>query len=443
MTFGISPLQELQIDSAVITVLSLLALWFRFWSKRLITAVAGLHANVFLFLGVGPLLFTFYESEHERLPLPDLIEAMATGASMFLIGYIFVVALDLWFERPAQRVSYRPIVAPPTSWAWIILLLVFSASGYAVTALGGGTMGAGTIFPLLKNFLYPVTMLVVLRFDRKDVQSALLCSGVLLFGLFVSLRSAWRSELIMFLGSMGLAMLLRSPKSAAVFFITGAATLFVLIPFQNYKKANYEETSRSLAQAFRESQSLNLQGRTDTVKEFFGIRVNSTREMGYVLKGVEYGDVDSRDGATYWEALLQLIPRLVWQDKPSFNQFTGYYLSRAIGLVGLDDENTSWGVNLFAEFLVNFPAAGLVLFVPLVFLLFLIMDRFMVRVFSTPAAFWLMECSLFFLCFQLVGVVNAATFYLWTFIFVFALDRFAPHTRRPVQNAYVDAKSKA
>jgi hypothetical protein len=439
MIFDFAPDLSLRFLSGTVVLLSSWALWACYKARRLVSAVSGLHVNVLLFCGIGPFCYTLYDSDQERVSRVELVQAMVESGLMFLLGYSIALLLERLLRRP---VASRDSLASSVNVVWIGILLALSGAGYAVTAMGGGTSGLGTIFPLAKNLLYPAVMLIVLRCNRRDAQSVLISSAVLLLGLFVSVRSAWRSELIMFLGCIGLSVLLRSIKTAVAYALIGIASLFVLIPFQNYKKAYHEETLADLGGSFAAAQDIEFNARLETVEDFFGIRINSIREMGYVLKALDNGAVELRGGATYWESVLQLIPRFVWPNKPSFNQFTGFYLSRAVGLVAWDDENTSWGVNLFAEFLVNYPVIGLIWCVPLVFLVMAGMDRLASRLFVTPAAAWVTEAALFFLSFQLVGVINATTYYFWTFILIAVIDRFAASVV-PVQADGSDAKRHA
>ena len=62
-------------------------------------------------------------------------------------------------------------------------------------------------------------------------------------------------------------------------------------------------------------------------------------------------------GRSVWEALLSVIPRALWPDKPVFggspkivSEMTGLELS----------ETTSWGVGSVMEFYINFGIPGLV-----------------------------------------------------------------------------------
>jgi len=123
-----------------------------------------------------------------------------------------------------------------------------------------------------------------------------------------------------------------------------------------------------------------------------------------------------KEGETYEQIVLQLVPRILWPDKPSFNQYSNHYIPRRIGLVGEEVEYTSWGVNAYAEFIMNFHYKYLLVFVPLLFGVVNIIDRLISSIYKNPIIMWVTSTSFFFTTFEMVGVVNVSTYILWLLI---------------------------
>jgi hypothetical protein len=86
--------------------------------------------------------------------------------------------------------------------------------------------------------------------------------------------------------------------------------------------------------------------------------------------------------------------------------------------------STSWGVNVYAEAVWNFGAQHLLWVVPAFFLLMRVIDYSVFRVLKTPEMRMLVSSSLFFLTLQMVSIVNATTYFLWTIIFACAMIFF-------------------
>ena len=87
-------------------------------------------------------------------------------------------------------------------------------------------------------------------------------------------------------------------------------------------------------------------------------RLNQNHFVGLAVLRLDQGTIDYRYGETFWHGILQLIPRVIWPEKPSFGgsndlvaEMTGLKLSR----------ETSWGVGNVLEFYVNFGMTGIVL----------------------------------------------------------------------------------
>ncbi len=86
-------------------------------------------------------------------------------------------------------------------------------------------------------------------------------------------------------------------------------------------------------------------------------RLNQNYFVGLAAERLGHGHVDYLYGRSLWEALLSLVPRALWPDKPVFGgsgdivrDMTGLQLSR----------ETSWGVGNVMEFHINFGIPGLI-----------------------------------------------------------------------------------
>jgi hypothetical protein len=87
-------------------------------------------------------------------------------------------------------------------------------------------------------------------------------------------------------------------------------------------------------------------------------RLNQNYFVGLAATRIQQGRVDYLYGGSIWEALLSLIPRILWAEKPVFggspaivSKMTGLRLSAT----------TSFGVGNVMEFQINFGVPGLVL----------------------------------------------------------------------------------
>ena len=168
--------------------------------------------------------------------------------------------------------------------------------------------------------------------------------------------------------------------------LLAAGVLYLILPFQQLKKTYSEEFVQAPEAFFYATLRMNLDDRNAIIMDFVSGRMNGAREMAYVQAGLDNGLISSRNGEGYIDAIKQLVPRLLWPDKPSYNQTTGFTLPREIGLVSAwDDLYTSWGVGFWAEVVWNFPYQSLILLVPLFFFGTTILDRGVYRVLKQPA----------------------------------------------------------
>jgi hypothetical protein len=86
-------------------------------------------------------------------------------------------------------------------------------------------------------------------------------------------------------------------------------------------------------------------------------RLNQNFFVGLAAHRIEEGQVNYLYGRSVWEALIALIPRALWPDKPVF----GGSPKVVAEMTGLDlSPTTSFGVGQVMEFYINFGMVGLV-----------------------------------------------------------------------------------
>jgi len=86
-------------------------------------------------------------------------------------------------------------------------------------------------------------------------------------------------------------------------------------------------------------------------------RLNQNFFEGRAAERIEAGQVNYLYGRSVWEALLAIIPRALWPDKPVF----GGSGTIVADMTGLEiSTTTSWGVGNVMEFYINFGIVGLI-----------------------------------------------------------------------------------
>jgi hypothetical protein len=225
----------------------------------------------------------------------------------------------------------------------------------------------------------------------------------------------------MFFGSLLIGLSLRGKVNFYIVGVLSLLVVFIILPFQQSKKLS-TETDFNTNTAFVNSLDVSYGDRLLVTSAFFAERINYAREIGYVQNAIKKGNFAYRYGESYYEIIYQLIPRIFWTDKPSYNTFTGREVPRIIGLVSRSDTSTSWGVNCFAEFIYNYPYEALPVFVILLYFLLNYFDTITTRIRLTPQYTWLLQTTLFFLSLNLVSVIFSSTYFLWTFLIVIILN---------------------
>lgn len=81
------------------------------------------------------------------------------------------------------------------------------------------------------------------------------------------------------------------------------------------------------------------------------LRLNQNYFVGLAAKRIERGETEFLHGQTIYDALLSLVPRAIWSDKPVYGG-SGTIVVEATGL--LLARNTSWGAGQVMELYINF-----------------------------------------------------------------------------------------
>lgn len=400
--------------SSLILLMSVLAIRYRSKRGLLTTSVSGLYMSAALFLGIGPISYYLSYFTWELLT-PKIVSFYLAQVMPFLTGGFLLVFLRDFFQRKkvSEQTHDVELQGEPNFIKYVIFFFILSLIGYFLAQTDIAHSGVGTFFPVFRLFLYPSIILAVYQVRLSNKLTIIIACIVLILGFYFTLTSIWRSQLILFMGSVAIGLLKRSLKYGFPILIGGLVFILLILPFQHLKKVEYQKVKSDLSGNFFRTLDLGFEQRLNFAALFFAERINYGREIAYIQHAIDKKWLPSRKGETYQELFLQVIPRSIWPDKPSFNFFTNYYLPRRVGLVSEDDYYTSWGVNVYAEFIFNLSYPFLVFFVPLLFSLFNWIDNQIKGWYSNSVIKWIVSTTMFFVAFEMVGIVNVSTYIIW------------------------------
>ncbi len=409
--------------ACAIVAMSTYAIWRRIRSGRLLTAAGGLHLNILLFFGLGMLSYSWDSTATQREFA--LVTSAWSEAGLFLAA-AYGVALLL--ERRSQNKLNRlpPVTdVEPTvqTIAVLIGLWMLAVMGKLMAGFAFASSGAGTIFPVLELFGYPALVVAILMVRLRQPYTVVLLSFLFAVSGYLAVTSPWRSELVLLGASVSMGLLLKGRRFLWVAPIILVFTVLILLPFANEKKLHYEQVSSDPMGALEKTIDMPIDERMQFLTGFWAKRIDGARELAFVIHGLKYRLISPRYGASYLEAVQQLVPRVLWPGKPSFNVERNYYLSRRIGLVGKEDKGTSWGINYLAETVWNFGILGLIAAVPFTFLAASWLDKWVDHNFKRPIMSLMVNGALFFVFIDLVGMVNTTTYVLWLCLVGYSVNR--------------------
>lgn len=397
-----------------ILIASGFAVYRCFRQNRIFSALGGLHLNIFFMYGFGTSCYVLQPLQTERLSHELVVQQIAKNGIPILIGYlVWLVVESQFLTKQNFDLRSAALRSQPSN---LILFFAMALMGYLGAQDEISESGIGTIFAVLKNITYPCLVVAILKINRQnDGMQTGLNAAVILTLLLFSFYSPWRSELILSMTYMLLAFVYRYPnRLVPIGFATVAAMIFIF-PFIQFKKANYEQFQSDPIGSFLDSQAISPNERLEMTTLFAAERLNSMREISYITNAIEQRIIGYKFGETIIESVTQLVPRALWPDKPSFNTIYNRLLSREIGLVGKEDQGTSWGVNFIAEFAYNFDVWFYVLYIPLVFTIFHGFDCLGKWLCKRPETSLFLPLTLFCIGFNGYSMSMLSTYILWTF----------------------------
>lgn len=424
-------MSDLLIHRLLAIIVMALASWrlsARYKNRRLLTLSGGLHFNALMGMGLAPLLYTmtFQSLEGERLMKEDILAFAIESYSCFTIGYALFCLFEARRKYEISLFKRKSFHHGEMTSLQLFILIGLVFVGVMGARFGLSTSGAGTLFIIFYLLFYPMIILSVLRLNTNDAESMTLCVGLLIATFILVFVSPWRSQLVLWVLSVIIGLMLRfrvSVRSVSLYGVVFGLVFFLMAPFLQYKKTRVGDSDFNLLTAMVESQKVSVEERLEQSFGFISARVNGVREMGFVGNGLAQGLTDKRMGETYSEAIQQLIPRVIWPDKPVFNFTSGYRIAREIKLLGWEDDGTSSGLTIWPEAVINFGPYFLIIFVPFSFYLATQVDRYSRKFIAESAGVWILDTTYFFIAFNLVSVVQFGTQFIWTFIVVWLFSK--------------------
>ena len=248
----------------------------------------------------------------------------------------------------------------------IVLLAVFGVLGkLSLAAMGAFRMNEGgggdsPYLQLLKVFAgYDLIAIVLLGEIRLSVMRRLrtvntVLLALILLALAFALWSGSRSQVVtvLILTLLGYRDFLR--RNWIVMFPSLGLLLpsvFIIFPFLGY----YRNSGHSFSEAIFYLRSAGLDT-WDIVVDVILTRLNYSETYVRVFDAVERAGPSG--GAVYWNNIIGVIPRVIWPSKPQIAN-NSKALGHELGLVSIDDTNTSIGLQVVGEAYYEYGWIGL------------------------------------------------------------------------------------
>jgi hypothetical protein len=323
---------------------------------------------------VNPMfMWTVFGLAHPRfIPGHDsYIEAL-----MFMASFNLVLCLSfimLMRTLPRSQIALRAIVGhrlnfqvSPKGLMGVTLLmaavgLIFK---FQLDAMGGLRMGGrgadGPFLQAVKVFssfdLMALVLLGESRLAYKDRSRLMNLALVGLFGasLLVALATGSRSQSVTVLIVGLLAYRDKVQQFGLIIYPLMAvmmAPVFTLFPLLAYYRGNNFDIVE--ARYLFERSGVGV---WDVVKDVIVTRLNYNEPLARV---VDYADFHGpAGGQVYWNNLIGIVPRLIWPGKPQIEN-DSKELGHQLGLVALNDTETSIGLQVVGEAFYEFGWLGL------------------------------------------------------------------------------------
>ena len=289
---------------------------------------------VLMFMGIGPLCYGTVDLDTAKvIQTSEVITYYEMVLPFFLVGYLISIFIQIRFFKKNVHSTSPADIQPGKSLFRVLFIFFLALIGYFLTQSEIGASGLGTAFPLMRKLLYPAIILsIYLALSTKQTPFVITALIVSLIGFYFAFISVWRNELIMISASVGLGFLLFSRKYVPYLVLFGILGVVYVLPFQQLKKFQYSNIQGNLFQSFLLSMESPLDQKLTFSAYFFAERINYGREIAFIQHAVEKEWIRLRNGETYIETVQQLIPRVLWPDKPSFNTYINIVVPRTFTL---------------------------------------------------------------------------------------------------------------
>jgi hypothetical protein len=385
---------------ATLSLLSTHALWMRYRDDRLLTPAGGLHLQILIFFCLGGFCFLGFPSVEPRLADDEMAELTYESCLPLLIGYAIVCALEFGWRRSNSDGGGIQNRLDCVGGNELLVLLIVGFASNMLAATETAEAGANVIASYLSLVFFPSILLLISRVlgQKATIRGHLGIVAATLVASVFGFYSPWRSILVILGFTILFAIFLKRPRWLPATFAIGFCFLMAIVPFQLIKRANFEEFQEAPVAVIGRSLEVDLDDRLVMVGEFFSRRLSYVRELAYVNDALDSGMSLASSETSYFEGLVQqMVPRMLWPDKPALAYAAGFSVPRQIGLLSPDDPGTSWSVNMFAEAVYHFSSWDLVWFVPLVFYISELIQRSVRRVFKVDQARLIANISAFYL----------------------------------------------
>lgn len=294
-------------------------------------------------------------------------EYVQSGIFFTAIGSVFFVIGVLWshFHQPRVQVASAPsshqflLFCAVGGWIFILLFRVFQGvpSVAALIDKGSGIWMLGVLLGMQSALL------------RRNWKRFLMWSGVaaafptmtLIFTGFLS-----RATSSLFTACCG--TMITAKSYLRVLFAVSIGIVVSMNLFLNYFLIRDELRSSIHSGSALEDRLNKVMAAVDNFQIFdsenishlgaFDKRLNQNYFEGLAAARIEQGSVDYLHGFSVWQAVISVVPRVIWPDKPVY----GGSPETVAYMTGLElSTSTAWGVGHVMEFQINFGIPGLVI----------------------------------------------------------------------------------
>lgn len=299
-------------------------------------------------------------------------DSLLYGTEWVEVG-LWLTAVGLMAFVAGVAVARRSIPAPPVHH-------VADRHDFAVFCLIGGwlfTFGLGFLARIPSvgaavekgGAIWMLAVLLALRgtvYRLQLVAAAKWFSALMVYPVFTLLLGGFLSHGANVVIITCSALMISTRKLSRVLLGLALATVLGLSLFVNYfiardeirkvvwGNASWEARINVIADVLSDMTPLDLNNERHLVA--LHQRLNQNLFVGLSAMRLEAGEVDYLNGRSVWEAVISVVPRALWPEKPVSAGSPGIVRE----MTGLDlSESTSWGVGTIMESYINFGWPGL------------------------------------------------------------------------------------